>query len=78
MVNHYGYTDPSEGRGALDGTAYKDGMEYAIWGDADGWTMGACHEVVGLMSYWSGETRESLIAFANICTEYVETEGDSR
>jgi len=70
MVNYYGYTDPSQGRGVLDGTAYKDGMEYEVWRHADGWTLGACHEDVGLMSYWSGETRESLLDFAGIRDEY--------
>lgn len=73
MVNYYGYIDPSQGRGELDGSAYKDGMEYEVWRDADGWTLGACHEDVGLMTYWTGETRDSLLDFADIRDEYVET-----
>lgn len=71
LINYYGTTDPSEGRGVLDGTATKDGIEYSVWRDADGWTLGACHEDVGLMRYWSGDTLVHLLIFAGITREYV-------
>lgn len=53
----------------LIGTAYAEerGMEYEIRKDADDtYILGACHEDVGLMRYWTSPSMNALTDFAEI------------
>lgn len=71
-MQHYGYLDPGTERGLLDGTAYAYGSEHSVYQTADGWILALCHDGVGLMRYWSANSRAEILVFAGIVDTYQE------